>query len=290
MTRALLTSTFLLLVACTPKAPSLPSGAGAPFPNFEAAYEEAIARCRGVRTLSAAIDLSGRAGSTRLRGTIHAGFEAPDRLRLEGVGPFGRTVFVLVAKGNGSTLLLPRDDRVLRDAPPASIVEALAGVPLGAEELRAAVAGCGLGIIQPSAGRAYERQWAAVEAGDTTIYLQQVNGRWRMAAASRGPLTVHYTEFATDRPSTVRVRTAPVAPGAAADLSLKLSQVEINVALAPKVFEVEIPRDAAPLTLDELRRAGPLGEARGQSAKVPEGQSAKASGGAPASLARIIFR
>lgn len=262
MTRVLLTSTFLLLAACTPKAPSLPSGAGAPFADFKTAYEEAIARCRGVRTLSAAIDLSGRAGSTRLRGTIHAGFEAPGALRLEGVGPFGRTVFVLVAKGNGSTLLLPREDRVLRDAPPASIVEALAGVALGADELRAALAGCGLGIIQPSAGRTYEGVWAAVEDGDITIYLRQVNGRWRIAAASRGPLTVHYTDFASDRPSTVRVRTAPLAPGAAADLSLKVSQVEINVALAPRVFEVEVPRDAEPLTLDELRRAGPLGEAR----------------------------
>ena len=29
--------------------------------------------------------------------------------------------------------------------------------------------------------------------------------------------------------------------------------------LADAVFDVDVPRDAAPLTLDELRRAGPLG-------------------------------
>jgi hypothetical protein len=131
MKRALLSSAFLVIVACgPPKPPVLPSGAGAPFPGFESAYTQAAAQCDGVRTLSAALDLSGRAGGTRLRGTIHAGFEAPDALRLEGVGPFGRTVFVLVAKGSESTLVLPRDDRVLRGAPPASIVEALAGVAL----------------------------------------------------------------------------------------------------------------------------------------------------------------
>ena len=289
MTRGFLTVTFfLLLVACTPKAPSLPSGSGAPFPDFAAAYEEAVARCRGARTLSAAVDLSGRAGSTRIRGTIHAGFEAPDAIRLEGVGPFGRTVFVLVARGSASTLLLPRDDRVLQGAPPAAIVEALAGVPLGASELRAALAGCGLGTIQPSAGRSYDDRWAAVDEGETTVYLRQVDGRWRVGAAARGPVTIHYGDFTSERPSTVRVRTAPTA-GAAADLTLRVSQVEINVPLAPKVFEVDVPRDAAPLTLDELRRAGPLGEARREGAKVPEGPGAKASGGAPASLSRIIF-
>ena len=262
MTRALLVSPFLFVVACTPKAPSLPSGTGAPFPAFESAYAEATVRCRGVTTLSAALDLSGRAGGTRLRGTIHAGFESPDALRLEGVGPFGRTVFVLVAKAGDSTLLLPRDDRVLRDAPPASIVEALAGVAIGPGELRMALAGCGFGIIDPDVGRAFERGWAAVDGADTTVFLQQVDRRWRVAAAARGPLTVHYGDFTSGRPATVRIRMTPAQSSVVADLTLKLSQVDINVALAPAVFQVDVPRDALPLTLDELRRAGPLGEAR----------------------------
>ena len=265
MTRGLLVAAFLLLAACgPPRPPSLPSGSGAPFPGFESAYEQAIAECRGVHTLSAALDLSGRAGGTRLRGTIHAGFQAPDALRLEGVGPFGRTVFILVAQAAESTLLLPRDDRVLRGAPPAAIVEALAGVPLGPGELRAALAGCGFGTVRPATARAYEGGWAAVDdaEGSTTVFLQQVDGRWRVAAAARGPLTVHYSGFASDRPSTVRLRMIPANADAAADLTLKLSQVDVNVALAPAVFQVDVPRDAVPLTLDELRRAGPLGEAR----------------------------
>jgi hypothetical protein len=44
-----------------------------------------------------------------------------------------------------------------------------------------------------------------------------------------------------------------------ADLTLRLSQVEIDTPLDAKVFESEIPPRAVPLTLDELRRAGPLG-------------------------------
>jgi hypothetical protein len=278
MTRAaVVAAAFLILAACTPKAPSLPSGDGTPFPAFAAAYDEAVARCGGVRTFSASLDLSGRAGGSRLRGTIHAGFEVPDALRLEGVGPFGRTMFILVAKGKDSTLLLPRDDRVLRDAPPAEIVEALAGVALAPGELRAALAGCGFGTIQPTEGRAYDNGWAAVDEAETTVYLQQVDGAWRVAAASRGPLTVHYAEFRSGLPETVRIRMTPSgsAGATAADLTLKLSQVDINVPLEPAVFQVEVPRDAVPLTLDELRRAGPLGEARRQSATVPECQGEK---------------
>lgn len=267
MTRAFAVSAFLILAACTPKAPSLPSGDGVPFPAFKAAYDEAVARCTGVRTLSAALDLSGRAGGSRLRGTIHAGFEAPDAVRLEGVGPFGRTVFILVAKGNESTLLLPRDDRVLRNAPPAKIVEALAGVSLTPAELRAVLAGCGFGTIQPSEGRAYDEGWAAVDDGDTTVFLRQVDGAWRVAAATRGPLTVHYGDFQSRRPQTVRIRMTPAGGEAAADLTLKLSQVDINVPLDPAAFQVEVPRDAVPLTLDELRRAGPLGEARSSASR-----------------------
>jgi hypothetical protein len=39
-----------------------------------------------------------------------------------------------------------------------------------------------------------------------------------------------------------------------------LSDVNINVPLDPAVFDVDA-RGAVPLTLDELRRAGPLGTA-----------------------------
>jgi hypothetical protein len=46
------------------------------------------------------------------------------------------------------------------------------------------------------------------------------------------------------------------------DLTVKLSETELNVPLGPEVFQLDVPREADPLTLDELRRAGPLGDAR----------------------------
>jgi hypothetical protein len=72
---------------------------------------------------------------------------------------------------------------------------------------------------------------------------------------------VEYADFQGDRPGTVRLRTASSPNGAASDITLRLSQVDVGGTVDSKVFEIEIPPDAKPITLDELRRAGPLGGA-----------------------------
>lgn len=259
-TRPLLVLTLLAVAACTPKRIVLPSGDGQPFPEFQAAYQEASVECSSVKTLAVAIGLSGRVGTTKLRGRVDAGFSAPASVRLEGVAPFGKPVFVLVATGDDATLVLPRDERVLTGAPPAAIVEALAGVPLGASELRGLIAGCGLSAGEPTDGRRYEHEWAAVTSGATTTYLRQAQGRWRIAAATRGPMTIDYADIGSGGAATVHIQMTPGPGTAPANLTLRISQLEINTPLAPAVFAYDVPRYWAPLTLEELRRAGPLGE------------------------------
>ncbi len=264
--RGLKTPAYVLLFAAScggPPRVTLPSGAGSPFPGFASAYAESIADCRAVKTMTASLSLSGRAGSTKLSARIDAGFAEPGRLRLEGypkVSFGGKPFFVLVARGDAGTLVLNRDARVLRAAAPAAIIEALTGVAVDPEQLRAMVSGCGLGVADPVDGRSFENGWASVDAGDVTIFIRQLEGRWRVAAARRGSLTIEYSEFSSGRPSTVRLHTAAAAGVAAADLTLRASQVEINTPLDAAVFEADVPRDAAPITLEELRRAGPLGE------------------------------
>ena len=202
--------------------------------------------------------LSGKAGTTKLRGRIDGGFAAPARLRLEGIAPFGRPVFILVADGPRATLVLPRDDRVLSDAPPDRIVEALAGVAIDPDTLRTVVAGCGLAIAAPSEGRGYPNGWVAVSSGEATTYLRRADGRWQMAASTRGPVTATYADYASGRPSTIRI-VAASGGRTTADLTLRLSDVETNTTLDPKTFEADLPQHPIPITLDELRRAGPLG-------------------------------
>ena len=245
--------------ACaTPRPPAFPTAGGMPFPDFASAYQQATASCAGIKTFTASMSLSGKAAATKLRGRIDAGFAAPAKARLEGVAPFGRPVFVLTADGSHGTLVLQRDERVLADAPPDQIVDALAGVPLGPDALRRAVTGCGLSPGEPASGQQFVSDLVSIAIADGTAFLRRGDGAWQMAGAMRGPLTVAYADYATGRPSTIRLR-AQAGGRVSADLTLRLSQVEINTPLDAKVFEAEIPPRAIPLTLEELRRAGPLG-------------------------------
>jgi outer membrane lipoprotein-sorting protein len=241
------------LSSCAAKPPSLPTGSGVPFPDFAGAYQQATSSCRGVKTTTVSMAMSGKAGTTKLRGRVDAGFEAPARARLEGIAPFGKPVFILVADGARGTLVLPREDRVLRDAPPDQIVEALAGVRLGPDALRTAVSGCGLSAGTPSAGQTFANGWAGITLAGGTVFLRKNATAWEVAAAVNGPVTVIYSDYANGRPATIRLR-AP-----SADITLRLSDVEINTTLDSRTFEVELPARAVPLTLEELRRAGPLG-------------------------------
>lgn len=249
----------LLLGACAPGAPKLPTGAGVPYPGFASAYAQATEHCR-VNTITAVMSMSGRVGGQRLRGRVDVGLAEPDRMVLEAVAPFGKPFFVLGASGGEATLVLPRDNRFLRGAKPEAIVEALTGVLLTPADLRAVLAGCGVPSDAPTGGRAFDDEWLAVDASGTTTWLRRTDGRWHVAAATRGSVAVHYADFMSNRPSTVRLRMIGT-ERAAADMTLRLSDVEVNTPLDAAVFKIEVPRDAAPLTLEELRRAGPLGRA-----------------------------
>jgi outer membrane lipoprotein-sorting protein len=256
--RSLLVAALAALCACAPKALVLPTGASTPFPEFGTAYQQATAACGGVKTLSVSMGMSGKAGPTKLRGRIDAGFASPGRARLEGRHPvFGKPVFILVADGGRGTVVLPREDRVLRDASPERIVEALAGVPLGGDALRTVISGCGFGVESPSDGRTFANGWAAGSSGGAITYLRRSGDAWELAAATLGGITVTYADYASGRPATVRIRAGSNA--STADITLRLSDVDINTTLDPRTFEVELPDRPIPLTLEELRRAGPLG-------------------------------
>jgi outer membrane lipoprotein-sorting protein len=247
----------MCVAACAPKRVEFPTGAGAPYADAAAIFGDASKECVGARTIQATLALSGKAGTTTLRGNVDAGFEAPDRIRLEGRHPLGRPVFILVATGPQATLYLPRDNRVMRNAAPGEFVVALVGLPLAPAELQALVAGCGFGAADVTAGREYPGGFIAVETGSATAYLRQQEGRWRIVGATRPPLTVSYSEFVGGRASTLRLQKSG---SPAADLRVRLSDVNINVTLDANVFAVDVPAGADALTIEELRRAGPLGD------------------------------
>ncbi len=211
-------------------------------------------RCRDVQSLQAELALSGNAGPQKLRGRVLAGF-APGAMRLEAVAPFGSPAFILTADGERGTLLLPRDRRILQNTAPDDILNALIGLRLGPDDLRAVLSGCVKANARPTSGREYGPDWLSVdlESGGT-LYLQRQTGRWRLVAGRYGGLDIEYPKFAGEQPSQIIIRAGR------ANLTVGLSQLEVNGDLPrDELVAIKIPTGLQPMTLEQLREAGPFG-------------------------------
>jgi len=242
--------------ACGPRRVALPTDSGTPFPEFAAVHKQISSACSGVRTLRAVLNLRGRAGAERLSGNVHAGFERPASMRLEGVPPFGQPVFILAAQSGNAVLLLPRDSRVLRGQPAEAILDALIGVNLAPADLLAILSGCVVANPTPTGGRLHANGWASIDLQDgARLYLRRTS-QWEVRAAQRNGWQLEYTIAQSRFPASVRLTSdsqkVPV------DLTAGISDLEANVDLDAAAFRVDVPGEAKALTLDELRESGPL--------------------------------
>lgn len=238
----------------------MPTDPGTPMADAAAAWRQAAAACGGVRALTAELALSGRAAGTRLRGRVQAGFEAPGRIRLEGVAPFGQPIFILAADAARATLLLPRDERVVTAASAAEILEALAGIRLEADTLRAVLAGC---VMTGTPTGATEHGDVARFAFDDggVVFARRAAAGWRIVAGVAHPFVVEYPGRERGGMWPARVRISRDLPGGdRVELTIGLSQIETNMSLPAEAFTVDVPPTAVPMTLEELRQAGPLGD------------------------------
>ena len=247
----------LLSSACAARRVALPADAGTPLPEFREIHASITAACSTVRTLTAELALAGRAGGRGVRGRAIVGFARPDAMRLEGVAPFGPPAFILAARGGTATLLLPRDSRVLTATRPEEILGALAGVALTPADLQAILTGCVTPVQEAAAGRLHGNRWASVQAaGGSTLYLERVGAAWQLRAARRPGWEIGYGDWRGTFPG--RVRLHATSETLDVDLSVSVSQLETNVDLDPVAFQVTVPADALDVTIEELRRAGPL--------------------------------
>jgi hypothetical protein len=251
----------LFAVSCGTRLLNLPAtGAGVPAPDGQEAVAEATRACRAVSSITAAVSVAGSVGGRRVRGRLDVGAAAPAAARLEAVASVG-LLFTFVTRGDDATLLLHRDRRVLERGRPAAVLEAVTGVPLDGSALRLALTGCAADV---DAGRARQvgDQWRVVPSGGDTLYLRRESPAdpWRLVAvvhqeAGRPEWRAEYRQFEDDLPRTVRFTSREADRF---DLTLELSQVDLNMPLGPEVFELQIPADVDPMTLEELRQSGPL--------------------------------
>jgi hypothetical protein len=268
--RALLCLAVLGAAGCaTAGGIRLPSGPWTPDPRAAEAFQSAAAHCAGIRALTAEIAVRGRAGRARIRGRVLAGLERGGALRLEAPAPFGAPIFILASRGERATLWLPRDRRVLRDVPVHEVLGAITGLPRSSDDLLALVAGCLSADARPAGpGEGGPAGWMAMDLeGGIRAFLSRQGQAWRIAAGHRsaspgGPAwSVSYASFSVGFPGSITVSQDPADGSAAAVLlTLQVSQLEANVPIDPKAFDVAIPADAVPLTIEELRQAGPLAD------------------------------
>jgi hypothetical protein len=203
------------------------------------------------------------AGGRRLRARLNLGVQAPASARLEAIGPFARPIFILAARGEEATLLL-EDNRILQGGRPAAVLEAITGVPLDAADLRETLTGCASDGAGAGDGRQLGDQWRVVRDGTRTIYLNRDRSTapWQIVATVHQPpdspeWRAEYRNIIDGLPRTIRlVSTVPDR----FNLRLEMRDIELNPTLGPQAFEVRVPTSAQPMTLDELRRAGPLGD------------------------------
>jgi outer membrane biogenesis lipoprotein LolB len=247
--------------ACGPRRVTLPTDAGTPFPDFAQVHQMLSAACRGVRTLTAELALAGRAGPDRLRGRVQAGFTRPSAMRLEGVAPFGPPAFILVARERTATLVLPRESGVLRGAQADEILGALVGVALGPADVLAILTGCVVPDPKPAAGRLHQGGWASISLMDgAELFLRRPAATWQIRAARRNGWQIEYPDWNGQFPPVVRLISD--AQAVAVDVTASLSQIQANTDLdAAALTAVDIPSDARPVTLEQLRAAGPLRDA-----------------------------
>ncbi|HLG58217.1 MAG TPA: hypothetical protein VI485_22925 [Vicinamibacterales bacterium] len=206
--------------------------------------------------MTAVLGLRGRAGGQRLSGRVIAGFEPPASMRLEAVAPFGQPGFILAAQGGTAVLLLPRESRVVRGQAAEAILGALIGVSLAPADLQAILTGCVVPNPTPTAGRLHSNGWASITLdGGAEIYLRRTP-MWEVKAARRDGWQIEYPAWQGRFPPAARLLSD--AQSVNVDLTATISQLEANIDLDAKAFSVDVPSDARPLTIEELRDSGPL--------------------------------
>ena len=257
--RAVVVVAALCAASCGAPLMKLPVGPGEPAPDADALLTQATAACRRVSSMSAELAVRGSVGGNRTRGRLLVGVAGTDGMYIEAPAPFGAPIFVLGATGGSATLLLPRDKRVVDRGTASEMLEAIAGVPLDATDLRSTLTGCVPASAQGGEAHRVGDSWRVI-SGSAVLYLkrERATDPWRLVSVVRSGADGWRTDFAAfadDVPRNVRlVSNAP----RRFDLRLDLSQVELNPSLDPSTFRVVVPPGTQSMSLEDLRAGGPL--------------------------------
>jgi len=213
-------------------------------------WEQLVEQCRPVVLARAELRVSGRVNGEGIP-SLTTGV-AVDAHRLAIVALVGvQRVFNLAGTADAVVLLNHLEARVTRGSA-AEVVEALVGVHLPPLRLLALLSGC---VSADTAVTGSDRigDIVRLRTSDSTIYLRERNGQWRLHAAEFDDITADYRSLANGWPREIEVRRAPEVA-----LRLRVIEFERNPQLPAAAFVLPVPDAYIDMPLDTLRREGPL--------------------------------
>lgn len=250
----------LVASGCAARVFTPPTGPSEPFVDAPAVWTQVTAACRDAQRYVAQLRVHGWAATRdqRMASTIAAAVTSHDDLFLEMQVIMGTTVLQMAGQKGQATVLLPRDERVLR-APTRDIVAALTGLQWGGRELLDVLSGC---VATPEGEVTGARIGGLLRVDlspSSRAWLRQRGGQWQLEAAQIGDWTVQYAFYESRWPTDVRVTSTGATP---LDLRFTVSQINVNIDLPPSTFTLNVPERFISMTIDELRSIGPLRERR----------------------------
>ena len=177
---------------------------------------------------------------------VTTGVVTDGRLMLQ-VGATAAPDLWMAGSADAATLLLREGTRVVR-APAAAIVEALVGVSLGPQQFLALLTGCVARDLTATEAVAYNGT-RRIATPDATLYVESLEGAWRIVAGSLGDIRVDYRPVAALFPARVSVR----ADARDVRFTLEIQEALADRPIADPDLQLTVPPGAVPMTLDELR-------------------------------------
>lgn len=249
----------LVASGCAARVFTPPTGPFEPFADAPAVWTQLTASCRDAQRYVAELRVQGWVGARDqgISRTMHGAVTRDDDVYLE-LQIVGATVFQMAGRNGEATILLPRDERVLR-APTRDIVAALTGLQWGGRELLDVLTGCVAAPVGDVTGERIGTSARVTLSPSTHAWLRERGGRWELEAAQVADWLVEYRLYDGRWPREVRVTSTGATP---LDLRFTVSQINVNVDLPPTTFTLNVPERFIPMTIEELRSVGPLRERR----------------------------
>ena len=229
-----------------------PAGPGVVTDASEA-WKAATASCKSAEQYSAALKISGRAGSQRIWRLAIDTAVTPTQIYM-GATFSGQPVFVLAGTAKDATLWLRREQRVVK-APAGDIIEAILGLAMPPDRLLALLTGCATRNLEITSATSHNAL-VAVQTADARVFIERQGTAWRTRGAEAEGFRVEFLWKTSALPEKVWIRSTP-GREPAASLDVSVADPSISDAIPATVFNAPSGATSAqPMTLEELRSAG----------------------------------